>query len=284
VFVVALALAVPKLASLLTIQAYPTTFATSPTEFADSSIVHGAALFAANCAMCHGAEARGDGPIAKSLPVPPADLTAPHFRAHTEGDLFWYISHGMTAASGAVAMPAFGNVLSSDNRWALIDFLRANNAGQSARLTGRWTMPTPLPQFDALCANGSTIDRDDLRGRLVHIIADAEDVPAPAAGADGLDVATILLAPPDHKAKPVGTACVTVEPAAWNAFSILLGVTPEALAQTQALADQNGWLRARWRPGDPDNWNDPRVLAAVIRDIAAHPLATATGGGHAHHH
>ena len=40
--------------------------------------------------------------------VPPADLTAPHFWGHTEGDLFWYISHGIDAPSGAPAMPAFG--------------------------------------------------------------------------------------------------------------------------------------------------------------------------------
>ena len=65
---------------------------------------------------------------------------------------------------------------------------------------------------------------------------------------------------------------------------MLLGEAPDALAGTQALADQNGWLRARWRPGDPGDWNDPQALAAVIRDIAAHPLAVAAGGGHAHHH
>jgi putative copper export protein/mono/diheme cytochrome c family protein len=283
VFVATMALASPKLAALLTIAAYPTTFATSPTEFADSSIVHGAALFARHCASCHGAEAQGDGPVAKSLPVRPADLTAPHFWAHTEGDLFWFISHGMMTPSGAMTMPAFGNALSSGDRWALIDFLRAHNAGLSVHTTGRWTTPTPLPQFDAICADGSTIDLDDLRGRVLRIIASAANVPPPLSAPDGLAVTTILLSL-ERKVKPVGTACVTVEPAAWNAFSILLGVAPETLAETQVLADQNGWLRARWRPGDPGNWNDPQVLVGVIRDIVAHPLVVATGNGHAHQH
>jgi putative copper export protein/mono/diheme cytochrome c family protein len=283
VFVATLALASPKLASLLTIAAYPTTFAISPTEFADSSIGHGAALFAANCAVCHGAEARGDGPAAKSLPVRPADLTAPHFWAHTEGDLFWFISHGITAPSGAVTMPAFGNALSSDARWALVDFLRAHNAGLSVRTTGRWTTPTPLPQFDAICGDGSTINLDDLRGRVLRIIASAENLQPPPSAPDDLALTTIFLSL-DRKAKPVGTACVTIEPAAWNAFSILLGVAPGALAETQVLADQNGWLRARWRPGDLANWNDPQVLAEVIRDIVAHPLVVAAGNGHPHQH
>jgi putative copper export protein/mono/diheme cytochrome c family protein len=283
VFAVTMVLAGPKLTSLLTIDAYPTTFFTSPTEFAESSIVRGAALFAAKCAMCHGVEAQGDGPIAKSLPVPPADLTAPHFWAHTEGDLFWYISHGMTAPDGVVAMPAFGNELSSGDRWALIDFLRAHNAGRSVRNTGRWNTPTPVPQFDAVCANGAMINLDDLRGRVLRIIAQTDNLPSSPSAPEGLDVATILLSP-DHMARPVGPACVATDPAVWHAFSILLGVAPEALAGTQVLTDQSGWLRARWRPGDPDNWNDPQDLARAIRDILAHPLVAVAGGGQAHHH
>ncbi len=281
--VVTLVFVVPNLGSLLTVDAYPTTFVTSPTEFADSSIMHGEALFAANCTSCHGADARGDGPAAKSLPEPPADLTAPHFWGHTEGDLFWYISHGIDAPSGAPAMPAFGGVLSSGDLWALIDFLKAHNAGYSMRTTGRWSQPIPLPQFDAICSDGSAIELDDLRGRVVHIIAASGSMPPPSAGPAGVDVATIVLAR-DRSVKPVGSACVTVEQTTWDAFAVLLGVAPDALAGTQALADQNLWLRARWRPGDPGDWSNPQALAAVIRDIASHPLAVAAGGGHAHHH
>jgi mono/diheme cytochrome c family protein len=32
-------------------------------------------VFATNCAACHGAGGKGDGPMAKDLPIPPADLT-----------------------------------------------------------------------------------------------------------------------------------------------------------------------------------------------------------------
>ncbi len=283
-FVVTLVFLGPNLVPLLTVEAWPTTFVTSPTEFADSSIMHGARLFAANCATCHGADARGDGPAAKSLPVPPADLTAAHFWAHTEGDLFWYISHGIDAPSGAPAMPAFDKLLSSGDIWALIDFLKAHNAGYAMRTTGRWSQPIPMPQFDAVCADGTAIELDDLRNRVVHIIAaSGSAVPPVAQGPAGVAVATIVLAR-DRSVKPVGSACVTVEPTTWDAFAVLLGVVPDALPGTQALADQNGWLRARWRPGEPGDWNDPQALAAVIRDIATHPLAVAAGGGHAHHH
>ena len=41
----------------------------------------GAELFAGHCAACHGAEARGDGPMAEILAVAPPDLTGLSARA-----------------------------------------------------------------------------------------------------------------------------------------------------------------------------------------------------------
>jgi hypothetical protein len=78
--------------------------------------------------------------------------------------------------------------------------------------------------------------------------------------------------------------CVASEPETWVAFSILSGVSGEALAGEQALVDQNAWLRAAWRPGEPGNWTNPQALAAVVRYIAAHPIAADAAGGHVHHH
>ena len=39
------------------------------------SSIQGPALSKAYCASCHGTDAKGDGPMAKSLKVKPADLT-----------------------------------------------------------------------------------------------------------------------------------------------------------------------------------------------------------------
>lgn len=41
----------------------------------DSGGVSGQAVFAANCATCHGQDGRGDGPAATGLEPPPSDLT-----------------------------------------------------------------------------------------------------------------------------------------------------------------------------------------------------------------
>lgn len=279
VALVILALALPHL-DLLFVEAYPTSFFTSPTEFAATAIVHGGKLFAANCTACHGVDGRGDGPAAKSLPLPPADLTAEHFWAHSDGELYWYVSHGFPAPDGGVAMPGFGGTLSSEAIWDVIDYLRANNAGFSMRTTGQWSHPLPVPQFDVRCSDRNTLDLDDLRGRVLRIIAAAGDeqtVPPPAADATTIFVVHTAMA------RPSNGACVTSEPETWTAFATLLGQSPDALAGWQILVDRNSWLRAAWHPGQPGDWNDPTKLAERIRDIVERPLAVSPGV-HVHIH
>jgi putative copper export protein/mono/diheme cytochrome c family protein len=273
------ALAIPHL-DLLFVEAYPTSFFISPTEFAATAIVHGARLFAANCTVCHGVAGHGDGPDAKALPLPPADLTAEHFWAHSDGELFWYISDGFKALDGAVAMPGFAGVLSSEARWDLIDFLRAHNAGMSMRKTGKWPHPLPMPQFDVVCADGRSVDLDDLRGRVLRIVAESGEAAVVPAEPD---LTTIMLAK-ERTAGSDSATCTATEPETWTAFAILSGVPSELLAGQQVLVDRNAWLRAAWRPGEPGDWTNPQALAAVVADISAHPIAADAGGGHVHHH
>lgn len=267
---------------LLFVEAYPTSFYTSPTEFAATAIAHGAKLFAANCVVCHGTEGRGDGPSARSLPVPPADLTAEHLWAHSDGELFWYISHGFALPDGRLAMPGFVTVLSSEARWDLIDYLHAHNVGQGMRTSGKWVHPLPMPQFDIACANGRVLDLDDLRGRVLRIVAQSGDeapLPVPQSGSN---ITTVILAQrPLAELDPRN--CVASEPETWAAFAILLGVASESLEGEQVLVDQNGWLRAAWRPGEPGNWTNPEAFAAIVRDIAARPIVANEAGGHVHH-
>jgi len=65
--------------------------------------------------------------------------------------------------------------LSSEAIWDLIDYLHAHNAGQSMRLTGKWSHPLPVPQFDAVCPDGRSLNLDDLRGRVLRIVAAPDD-------------------------------------------------------------------------------------------------------------
>jgi putative copper resistance protein D len=120
-------LGVYKALSAMTLDAYPTTYARPAIAPTPQSIDRGRALFVSHCAVCHGTEGRGDGPAADGLLQRPADLTAAHTADHTPGDLFWWISHGL-----GLAMPAFGDRLSVDDRWDLVNFVRTLDSRAAA--------------------------------------------------------------------------------------------------------------------------------------------------------
>ncbi len=57
----------------------------------------GQRLYEANCATCHGAGALGDGPVAVSLPVPPANILE-HFGDHSYEDMVRMVGEGIPPA------------------------------------------------------------------------------------------------------------------------------------------------------------------------------------------
>lgn len=278
-------LALPHL-DLLLVEAYPTSFYRSPTGFAAASIVQGAALYPTHCAACHGADGRGDGPAARTLPVPPADLTAAHLWEHADGEMFWWISHGMEAPEGGAAMPGFAGQLDDDARWALIDYVRGHNAGVGMRDAGLWPHPVPSPGFALSCAGGRITTTAELRGHVLHVIAveggDAAIPPAPPMSVGAAAVTTVLLTRGAASA-PGPDACVAADPAAWEAYAVIAGVAPDALAGTQFLVDPDGWMRAEQRRDGVTRWSDPAALLADMRAICTHPIAEASGSGHVHH-
>lgn len=93
---------------------------TNPGAGAPASVARGAPLFAANCATCHGVTGRGDGPAAAALTPPPADLQL-HIPQHSDGDTFSFISAGLAGT----AMPAWGDRLTEQQIWDLVNYLRS---------------------------------------------------------------------------------------------------------------------------------------------------------------
>lgn len=92
----------------------------NPISASDESVASGEEVFATNCALCHGETGEGDGPAAAALAVPPADLHEDHVQGLTDGALFYIISHSEPDSP----MPAWEDVLSEDERWHVINFLR----------------------------------------------------------------------------------------------------------------------------------------------------------------
>jgi putative copper resistance protein D len=159
-----LAVALPPLVS----DAYPTTFQRPTTPYHATSITEGRAVFAEHCVACHGAGGAGDGPAAAALNPKPPDLRAHHVALHTAGDIFWWITHGKPP------MPAFGNTLSVDARWNVVNYVRALSAADAARLLGPVVQPDKpwLVAPDFSYAVGPTPPRalKDFRGRKIVLL------------------------------------------------------------------------------------------------------------------
>ncbi len=267
-------LALPHL-DLLLVEASPTSFYHSPTGFAATSILEGAALYPGHCAACHGTEGRGDGPLAAGLPVPPADLTAGHLWMHSDGELFWWLTHGIEAPQGGLAMPGFAAVLSEDQRWALIDFIRARNAGLARRSTGAWPVPLHAPTFQATCAGGRLLTLGQLRGRIVRVaFGEAADLP-------DQDVVTVRVTS-DPTARPGARSCIADDPAIRSAYALVAGLDAAGLRNSQFLIDAGGWLGAELGPDPAASGRDRLALEDVLRELRRHLVPPPPAMDHAH--
>ena len=105
-----------------------------PTEYKDKvnplvddpvAIASGNEAYVALCSQCHGDDGRGKGPDAAGLNPRPADFTdQEQMQAHTDGYLFWRISDGGDFDPYNSLMTAWGTLLSEQEIWELISYLR----------------------------------------------------------------------------------------------------------------------------------------------------------------
>ena len=98
----------------------------NPTAADAASIDAGKTVYQKECVSCHGAAGKGDGPAAKDLQVKPGDLSAAKLAQETDGELFWKITEGKKP------MPSFSKLLSDDQRWNAVNYVRTLGPKQSA--------------------------------------------------------------------------------------------------------------------------------------------------------
>lgn len=92
----------------------------NPVEADDASITRGGELYTIHCAMCHGPNADGVGPIAPFLlNAKPANLTSPVAQSKSDGSIFLTITNGIDGK-----MPPLNENLTVSERWDLVNFIR----------------------------------------------------------------------------------------------------------------------------------------------------------------
>ena len=268
----------------LSVDAYPTTFVRTPVAYTTSSISRGAHLFQAQCAVCHGAGGEGDGPAARALPRRPADLTAPHTAAHTAGDMYWWLTHGIKGTP----MPAFEAQLSPRDRWDVINFMRALSAGEAAReLAPVPDVPPSVvaPDFVFEGPDGRSETLKEQRGRAIVLLV-LFDRSLSSLRLGELDAVTARLAGLGARvvAVPVDDAVGRGDVAeAYGLFRWTLAPKrPRPLTHVEFLIDRQGYLRARSLPEDDARWSDPERLVEDIQWLAKEPPRAAAPDDHVH--
>jgi putative copper export protein/mono/diheme cytochrome c family protein len=272
--------------------AYPTSFYAPAEPYAAVSVARGAAIYAENCTLCHGVTGHGDGPAAASLPIRPADLTEAHLFAHNPGDLFWWVSHGLDEG----VMPGFADVLSPNQRWDVINFVRARAAGVLADQIGpelTTSVAPEIPDFAFEAGGTQKTLRQTLENGPVLLVLFAP--PAPVARFQHLAAAQSQLEAAGLRVIAVrlgATSEETTEGAAAAPF--VVGVSSEVIGalalfrapgdgrETELMLDRGGNVRARWTDKTLGGLAPSAMLITDADRVGRIPVAAATHAGHAH--
>lgn len=276
------------------VPAHPTTYFRSPVGYTAESVDHGAFLYRKYCAGCHGAGGRGDGPAAAALAVRPPDLTE-HIAHHRPGDLLWWLQQGIAGTP----MPGFRGRIGDDGLWDLLNFLRAQAdaaiANDMDSGVGEW-QPIAAPEFDFQVGERPQQSLGEFRGEDVLLVFCARPESdarlgelAAAEGELRRAGVRVIVMPMKRTARPRDESAASLiadpEPRVVAAYA-LFGPAGNAAARApdhlEFLIDREGYLRARWAPGDKPDWNRiPELLEQVetLNREGPHQVAHA---GHVH--
>jgi mono/diheme cytochrome c family protein len=97
---------------------------TNPLANDADALTAGKDVYDLNCVTCHGESGAGDGPAGASLDPKPADLEK-LLPGLQDDFVYWVISEGGSAAGLSASMAPYKDVLSEDERWQVIAYIRS---------------------------------------------------------------------------------------------------------------------------------------------------------------
>lgn len=100
--------------------------AANPIPADQASLSRGQSMYQIHCALCHGDQGKGDGPVAEALVRKPADLSSVNVTLLSEGELFQVITEGVQPGEARKGgMPGLGENLSVSDRWDVVNYVRS---------------------------------------------------------------------------------------------------------------------------------------------------------------
>ncbi|HEY81657.1 MAG TPA: cytochrome c [Caldilineae bacterium] len=100
---------------------------TNPIPADEDSLARGEAIYAQQCATCHGDGGMGDGPAGQNQDPAPAPI-AHSSQMLSDSYLYWRISEG--GAQFNTTMIAYKDILSDEEIWDVINYVRALGSGK----------------------------------------------------------------------------------------------------------------------------------------------------------
>lgn len=91
---------------------------TNPLKGNKDAIEKGQELYSQFCAVCHGVEGKGNGAGGYKIVPAPADHTSKKVQKQSDGAIFWKIS------TGRLPMSPYEKILSEEQRWQLVNYIR----------------------------------------------------------------------------------------------------------------------------------------------------------------
>lgn len=135
----------------------------------EESILRGAEIYQINCLSCHGETGAGDGPAGAALDPAPSPI------GHTtqmlsDAMVFYRISEGGTVFQ--TSMPAWKGVLSEEQIWDVIAYVREIGSGNSAQIDQMQAQQQDAMLNEAL-AQGVVSEEQADTFRVVHTALEA---------------------------------------------------------------------------------------------------------------
>ena len=261
--------------SLFAVPAFPTTYTNSPVPYTVGVVARGMARYAQDCSACHGADARGNGPAAASLAMKPIDL-AEHALHHPEGNLFWWIAHGIPDTP----MPAFSPPLSDNEIWEIVQFLVARSSAEASMSVGPRVdarSMSRVPDFTYDSQRQSSIAGERRPALLVLYSTPASDARLAQLANDA------RLAHLGVRVIPIAIEGGQVNRDVSAVYRMFAGSDgKQAGRHVELLVDGAGIVRARWTGIPSGTGNREAEIAAAVRALPSAP-STPTPAHHGHH-